>query len=82
MLTLGSGNASMASIAYGFQYVSGIDVFRHDFTSKNPFEPVVNVDHYIAGSISPNQFAVYKTPPQDYHWLKPEDKILNYVPQE
>lgn len=82
MLTMGSGNMSLATVAYGFRYVSGIDVFRHDFNSRNPEEPLVNIDHYIARSISPSSFAVFKTPPQNYHWPKPTDQILNVVPSE
>lgn len=82
MLTLGSGNVSMATIAYGFQYVSGIDVFRHDFNSPNATEPLINVDHYIAGSVDASRSAVFKTPPQEYHWLKPTDKVITYMPPE
>lgn len=80
MFTLGSAYISLATVAYGFQYVSAIDVFRHAFNSSNPSEPLVNVDHYIAGSISPDQFAVFKTPPQSYHWLKPTDGIITEIP--
>lgn len=80
LLTLGSANISSPTVSYGFQYVSGLDVFRHDFTSSNPYEPVVNIDHYIAGAIDPVRFAVFMTPPQSYHWPKTSDKILTYTP--
>lgn len=79
MTTVGSGNLSMGTIAYGFQYVSAIDVFRHNFDSLNPDEPIINIDHYIAGSISPNHFAVFLTPPQSYHWPKPMEEPISYT---
>lgn len=82
MLTTGSGNVSCGTIAYDFQYISGIDVFRHDFASTNPYEPIINIDHYIAGAVDPNRFAVFRTPPQEYHWPKPTDKILTYPSPE
>lgn len=82
MFTLGSGNMSLATTAYGFQYISGIDVFRHDFISGNPEEPLINVDHYIAGTVARDRIGVFKTPPQIYHWPKPNDAILNYVMPE
>lgn len=79
MFTLGSAHASLATTAYGFKYTSGIDVFRHDFNGS-PSEPLVNIDHYIAGAVDSKNFAVFRTPPQPYHWLKPSDEILTYVP--
>lgn len=82
MFTLGSGNISLATISpERIQYNSGIDVFRYEFNPRLN-EPFINVDHYIAGSLSESVFAVYKTPPQDYHWLRPTHEIIKYAPIE
>ncbi len=83
MLTMGSGNLSMPTLSiYGISQIAGIDILRHDFTSHNSDEPFVNIDHYIAGSVSPYRFAVYQTPPTDYHWPKLTDPIIGELPSE
>jgi len=82
LFSLGSANLSLPTTSiYGLNYVSGITVFRHDFESKNINEPLINVDQYFAGSIGPDKFAVYKTPPPIHHWLKLNDSIINEIPQ-
>lgn len=77
MFTLGSGNLSLPTTAYNHRYISGLDIFRTDFDSLNPNEPLINIDHYIAGSVSPNKFAIYKTPPEIYHWPTDGESTLS-----
>lgn len=82
LLTLGSGClTSMATTSpFGVAYNSGIDVFRTDFNSKNPNEPLINIDHYVASPFNPNKYAIFKDPTIAYHWPKQGDKILDYCP--
>jgi hypothetical protein len=83
LFTLGSGNISLATTSiYNLTYNAGIDVFRTDFGSRNPNEPLINIDHYVAGAISPNQFAIYKTPPEPYHWPTIYSPIITEIPDQ
>ena len=83
LFTLGSGNISLATTSiYNFTYNAGIDVFRTDFDSNNPNEPLINIDHYLAGSLSPSQYIIYKTPPETYHWPTVYSPIVTDIPDE
>lgn len=83
LFTLGSGNVSLATTSiYNFTYNSSIDVFRSDFDSNNLNEPLINIDHYVAGSLSPNLYAIYRTPPESYHWPTAYSPIVTEIPDE
>ena len=82
LFTLGSGNLSLATTSiYGLRYVSGIRIFRHDFNSIDPAEPLINVDSYLAGSVSPTQFGIFKENRPLYHWPSLSDPIIQDVPK-
>ncbi len=81
LFTLGSSNISLPTTSiYNLTYSSGIDVFRTDFDSRDPNEPLINIDRYVAGKTSINQYAVYKIPLPEYHWPKFNDPIVKEVP--
>ena len=71
-LTTVSGCASVGTVSYGLHYNAAMDLFRCD-----PSTGLVDVDHYIAGSLSNASWGIFKTPPTNYHHLKTTDPLFS-----